>query len=350
MPHKVGKNKWKWGNIERSSKGDLAKTVYGIWRKNGGKGDFGTFWRTGKTSSKSRKKDESYNTLRPLDFRINKAIMDSYASIYSPKRRSLNEEFDFFALKNKVGRRLERGADRIKEKVKSKVDTEAIKQKVRDARQISRDGWEGFKEGLNVGARRTGAEIAKGFERLGSGAARLVGKGELADEWDSKTDKYVDDTYDRYNLGYEDTLTDLGRVGGSIAGTALPMAAVAWAGDTALKGAGGAVRNLRDMKDIKSLSGVPSKTVGALPKPLQSPYDKLTAAEKAMIDKGKRLYAKALEREAAEAAKQFGTPWSRAKDLVGKMGTAAAGTLGGAAAGYSAAKMGDSEQESSNES
>lgn len=47
MPHKVG-NKWKWGSIERSSKEDLRKTVYGIWIKNGSKGSFSKFWKTGK--------------------------------------------------------------------------------------------------------------------------------------------------------------------------------------------------------------------------------------------------------------------------------------------------------------
>lgn len=49
MPHKVGK-KWKWGNIERKSKEDLRKTVYGIWMKNGSKGSFSKFWKTGKVS------------------------------------------------------------------------------------------------------------------------------------------------------------------------------------------------------------------------------------------------------------------------------------------------------------
>ena len=49
MPHKVGK-KWKWGNIERKSKEDLRKTVYGIWMKNGSKGSFSKFWKTGKVN------------------------------------------------------------------------------------------------------------------------------------------------------------------------------------------------------------------------------------------------------------------------------------------------------------
>ena len=49
MPHRVGK-KWKWGNIERNSKEDLRKTVYGIWMKNGEKGSFSKFWKTGKTN------------------------------------------------------------------------------------------------------------------------------------------------------------------------------------------------------------------------------------------------------------------------------------------------------------
>lgn len=49
MPHKVG-NKWKWGNVERNSEEELRKTVYGIWTKNGKKGSFSKFWRTGKVS------------------------------------------------------------------------------------------------------------------------------------------------------------------------------------------------------------------------------------------------------------------------------------------------------------
>ena len=48
MPHKVG-NKWKWGNIERDTKEELVKVVYDIGVKNGKKGDFKSFWKTGKT-------------------------------------------------------------------------------------------------------------------------------------------------------------------------------------------------------------------------------------------------------------------------------------------------------------
>lgn len=59
MPHKVGK-KWKWGNIERSSKEDLRKTVYGIWMKNGSKGSFSKFWKTGKV-------DEAEDVASELD-------------------------------------------------------------------------------------------------------------------------------------------------------------------------------------------------------------------------------------------------------------------------------------------
>ena len=53
MPHKVGK-KWKWGNIERSSKDELRKTVYGIWAKGGKKGSFSKFWKTGKVSESEK--------------------------------------------------------------------------------------------------------------------------------------------------------------------------------------------------------------------------------------------------------------------------------------------------------
>ena len=51
MPYKVGK-KWKWGNIERDSKQELVKVVYGIWVKGGKKGSFSEFWKTGKTSKR----------------------------------------------------------------------------------------------------------------------------------------------------------------------------------------------------------------------------------------------------------------------------------------------------------
>lgn len=54
MPHKV-EGGWKWGNIERDTKGELVKVVYGIWQKNGAKGKFEDFWETGKTSGSSTK-------------------------------------------------------------------------------------------------------------------------------------------------------------------------------------------------------------------------------------------------------------------------------------------------------
>lgn len=49
MPYKSD-GKWKWGNIERKSKEDLRKVVYGIWVKNGSKGSFSNFWEKGKVS------------------------------------------------------------------------------------------------------------------------------------------------------------------------------------------------------------------------------------------------------------------------------------------------------------
>ena len=43
MPIKTSSGKWKWGNVERSSKKELVQTVYGIWKKNGSKGSFSAF-------------------------------------------------------------------------------------------------------------------------------------------------------------------------------------------------------------------------------------------------------------------------------------------------------------------
>ena len=68
MPHRVG-NKWKWGNIERSSQEDLRKTVYGIWMKNGEKGSFSKFWKTGKV-------DESEDTSSMIAQLFNEAVHD----------------------------------------------------------------------------------------------------------------------------------------------------------------------------------------------------------------------------------------------------------------------------------
>ena len=53
MPHKV-EGGWKWGNIERDTKGELVKVVYGIWQKNGAKGKFEDFWETGKTTGDAK--------------------------------------------------------------------------------------------------------------------------------------------------------------------------------------------------------------------------------------------------------------------------------------------------------
>ena len=44
MSIKTASGKWKWGNIERDSKKELAQTVYGIWKKNGSKGSFSDFY------------------------------------------------------------------------------------------------------------------------------------------------------------------------------------------------------------------------------------------------------------------------------------------------------------------
>ena len=57
MPYKSA-NGWRWGNIERPSKGELSRVVFGIWQKNGSKGKFEDFWETGKvTGSETKTKD-----------------------------------------------------------------------------------------------------------------------------------------------------------------------------------------------------------------------------------------------------------------------------------------------------
>ena len=58
MPHKVSGG-WKWSNIERPTKGELVKVVYGIWQKNGSKGKFEDFWETGKTTGSEKKAEDA---------------------------------------------------------------------------------------------------------------------------------------------------------------------------------------------------------------------------------------------------------------------------------------------------
>lgn len=48
MPHKTKNGECRWGNLVRKTKQELIRVVYGIWKKNGGKGDFKKFWKEGK--------------------------------------------------------------------------------------------------------------------------------------------------------------------------------------------------------------------------------------------------------------------------------------------------------------
>lgn len=65
MPHKSG-SKWKWGNIERDSEDELRKTVWGIWKKNGGKGSFSKFWETGKVSEEEEIGEDFLGKVRKI--------------------------------------------------------------------------------------------------------------------------------------------------------------------------------------------------------------------------------------------------------------------------------------------
>ena len=53
MPHKT-KSGWRWANIERPTKGELVRVVYGIWQRDGSKGKFEDFWETGKTTGSAK--------------------------------------------------------------------------------------------------------------------------------------------------------------------------------------------------------------------------------------------------------------------------------------------------------
>ena len=105
MPHKAGK-KWKWGNIERSSKEDLRKVVYGIWMKNGSKGNFSKFWKTGKIDEA----EDAANELNKLQSKIvfkkiphNELIslLDEIET-YNENKRFKREQFEKYLSSNKI--------------------------------------------------------------------------------------------------------------------------------------------------------------------------------------------------------------------------------------------------------
>ena len=46
MPERTEDGQWRWGNVKRKTKKELAQTVYGIWVANGKKGSFHDFYYT----------------------------------------------------------------------------------------------------------------------------------------------------------------------------------------------------------------------------------------------------------------------------------------------------------------
>lgn len=78
MPIKTSSGKWKWGNVERSSKKELVQTVYGIWKKNGSKGSFSDFLKGTHESIEEQK--ESY-FVTDLDYNKHiKPVLDIFKS------------------------------------------------------------------------------------------------------------------------------------------------------------------------------------------------------------------------------------------------------------------------------
>lgn len=58
MPERTEDGQWRWGNIRRKTKKELAQTVYGIWVANGSKGSFHDFYYYGDENySKKHKKE-----------------------------------------------------------------------------------------------------------------------------------------------------------------------------------------------------------------------------------------------------------------------------------------------------
>lgn len=99
MPHKVGK-KWKWGNIERKSKEDLRRTVYGIWMKNGEKGSFSKFWKTGKVNEDDGRFYENMVFKKVPRSRLMQ-LLDSIVT-YNENERFKREQFEKYLRSTKA--------------------------------------------------------------------------------------------------------------------------------------------------------------------------------------------------------------------------------------------------------
>ena len=65
MPERTEDGQWRWGNVKRKSKKELAQTVYGIWKQNGSKGSFHDFYYYGK-SKKQLKEGKEYSFFNKL--------------------------------------------------------------------------------------------------------------------------------------------------------------------------------------------------------------------------------------------------------------------------------------------
>ena len=217
-----------------------------------------------------------------LDYQINKVIQESYGKVCRGKdgchkekkcekakrfvraKRLLNEEYDPNEFEGGVG-------DYLKA------------------------GWEGAKEGFSSGMAKTGAEIKKGFQRLGSNIARPFVGGEKADEWNAAMDSEVEDVYDKHDLGYDDRLTKLGEFGGKMAGTALPLAATG----AAMKGVGAGL-------DMMAKGGAAASTAGTAAANT-SKLAKAAGAARPWVERGLKWYGPhAVGQEVGDTLEKFG--------------------------------------------
>ena len=109
MPY-ISNGKWKWGNLERKSKDDLRKLVYGIWMKGGSKGNFSDFWEKGKVT-------ETTERTNGMD-KYAVAGYDEYKKKLQVKVLSLDEVLDLLK-KNKYDGYTQEQIDKLKKKLEN---------------------------------------------------------------------------------------------------------------------------------------------------------------------------------------------------------------------------------------
>lgn len=148
MPLKTSGGKWKWGNIERSSKKELVQTVYGIWKKNGSKGSFSDFWHGKHKVNEDYASIYSSLTVKEKNTEFGKVwFISEINGLFSFSLYRYDDDLDDIYLSDVVVRKEDRGKGfgnkilELAEKAARKMNAKEIRLKVDDSNQFAHDWY-----------------------------------------------------------------------------------------------------------------------------------------------------------------------------------------------------------------